>query len=152
MKSARKMVHSASLPAMLVNTEYFIDPFTVVRACWEISTRWRRSEKLVWQLILPDWICSSLSLCKLSLINLKKLHTKCGVNNSPLLLFRKFADFFHTLCVIFVLSDYRKCMDELRFSKKQQRTVGYSRVSSFFKFISYIFQREIDKYIQLERI
>ena len=30
--------------------------------------------------------------------------------------FRKF-DFFHTLHAIFVLSDYRKCMEELRFLK-----------------------------------
>ena len=33
--------------------------------------------------------------------------------------FRKF-DFFHTLHAIFVLSDYRKCMEELRFLKSNK--------------------------------
>ena len=73
------------------------------------------------QLILPNWIYSLLSLCILQLMNFKKLYVKCGVHSSPLSLFRKF-DVFHTLSLIFVLSDYRKCMEELRFSKKQQRT------------------------------
>ena len=42
-------------------------------------------------------------------------------------------------------------MDELRFSKKQQRTAMPPHlVCTFFKFISYIFQRKSDKYIQLE--
>jgi len=41
--------------------------------------------------------------------------------DSPLSLFRKF-DVLHTFSVIFVLSDYRKCTEELRFSKKQHRT------------------------------
>ena len=40
---------------------------------------------------------------------------------SPWSLFRKF-DVFRTFSVIFVLSDYRKCTEELRFSKKQHRT------------------------------
>ena len=40
---------------------------------------------------------------------------------SSLSLFRKF-DVFHTFSVIFVLSDYRKCTEELKFSKKQHRT------------------------------
>ena len=39
-------------------------------------------------------------------MNLKKLYTKCEVHSNPLLLFRQF-DFFHTLCVLFVLSDSR---------------------------------------------
>ena len=47
-------------------------------------------------------------------MNLKKLYTKCGVHSSPLSLFRKF-DVFHTFSVIFVLSNYRKCMEERRF-------------------------------------
>ena len=42
-------------------------------------------------------------------MNLKKLYTKGGEHSNPLSLFRNF-DFFHTLCVIFVLSDYRKFM------------------------------------------
>ena len=88
-------------------------------------------------------------------MNLKKLpvYVKCGVHSSPLSLFRKF-DVFHTLSLIFVLSDYRKCMEELRFSKKQQRTAICTPdlACSFFKLISYIFQRESDKYIQLARI
>ena len=54
-------------------------------------------------------------------MNLKKLYTKYGVHSRPLALFRKF-DVFYTFSVIFVLSDYRKCMEELKFSKKQQRT------------------------------
>ena len=40
---------------------------------------------------------------------------------SPLSLFKKF-DVFHTFSVILVLSDFRKCTEELRFSKKQHRT------------------------------
>ena len=40
---------------------------------------------------------------------------------SPLSLFRK-SDVFHTFSVIFVLSDYRKCTEELTFSKKQHRS------------------------------
>ena len=52
-------------------------------------------------------------------------------------LFRKL-DVFHTFSVICVLSDYRKCMEELRFSKKQQRTVmPPDLVCSFFKLISF---------------
>ena len=39
-------------------------------------------------------------------MNLKKLYTKCEVHSNPLLIFRQF-DFFHTLCVLFVLSDSR---------------------------------------------
>ena len=50
-------------------------------------------------------------------MKLKKLCTKYGVQSSPLLLFGKF-DVFHTLSLIVVLSVYRKCMEELRFSKK----------------------------------
>ena len=81
-------------------------------------------------------------------MNLKELYVKCGVHSSPLSLFRKF-DVFHTLSLIFVLSDYRKCMEELRFSKKQQRTAICTPdlACSFFKLISYIFQRESDKYV-----
>ena len=89
------------------------------------------------QLILPNWIYSSLSLCKLKLMNLKKLYTKCGEHSSPLSLFRKF-DFFHTLCVMFVLSDYRKCMEELMFTKSNKGLLCTPDVvCSFFKFISY---------------
>jgi len=66
-----------------------------------------------------DKMAGKSKVCKL--MNLKKLNTKYGVHSSPLLLFRKF-DVFHTLCVIFVLSDYRKCMEDVKFSKKQQRT------------------------------
>ena len=66
-------------------------------------------------------------------MNLKKLYTKCGEQSSPLSLFRKF-DFFHTLCVIFVLSDNRKCMEEFNFTKAQQRTASTpDLVCSFFK-------------------
>ena len=61
-------------------------------------------------------------------MNLKKLYTKYGEHSIPLSLFRKF-DFFQTLYVIFVLSDYRKCMGQLRFSKKQQRTAMHSRLA-----------------------
>ena len=66
---------------------------------------------------------------------------------SPLSLLRKF-DFFHSFCVIFVLLDYKKCMEELSFSKKEQRAAicTPNLVCSFFKLISYIFQRERDKY------
>ena len=46
---------------------------------------------------------------------------KALLAGSPWSLFRKF-DVFHTFSVIFVLSDYRKCTEELRFSKKQHRT------------------------------
>ena len=70
---------------------------------------------------------------------------------SPLSLFRK-SDVFHTFSVIFVLSDYRKCTEELRFSKKQRRTaqtalqiwctVSLSSLVTFFK----------GKCIQLARI
>ena len=35
------------------------------------------------QLILPNWIYSSLSLCKLKMMNSKKLYTKCEENSSP---------------------------------------------------------------------
>ena len=60
---------------------------------------------------------------------------------------------FSIHCVIFLLLDYRKCMEELRFSKKQQRTaMPPDLVCTFFKFIGYIFQRKSDKYIQLARI
>ena len=38
-------------------------------------------------------------------------------------------DVFQTFSVTFVLSDYRKCMEELRFSKKQQRPAIHSRFS-----------------------
>ena len=57
-----------------------------------------------------------------------ELYTKCGQHSSPLSLFRKF-HFFHTLCVVIVLSDYRKGMEELRFFKKQQRTAMHSKFS-----------------------
>ena len=49
------------------------------------------------QQILPNWIYLSLSLCKLKLMNLKKLYTKCGVHSSPLSLFRKFDSSMHFL-------------------------------------------------------
>ena len=47
------------------------------------------------QLILPNWIYSSLSVCKLFKTN-EQLCTKCGENSGPLSLFRIF-DFFHTI-------------------------------------------------------
>ena len=50
-------------------------------------------------------------------MNLKKVCTKCGVQSSPLSLFGKF-DVFRALSVIVLFSVYRKCMEELRFSKK----------------------------------
>ena len=84
-------------------------------------------------------------------MNLKKLYTKRGEHSSPLSLFRNVITSIQ--CAIFVLSDYRKSMEELRFSKKQQRTLCIpDLVCSFIKFISYIFQRESFKYIQLARI
>ena len=43
--------------------------------------------------------------------------------------FAAFYNVFHTCSVLFVLSDYRKCMEELRFSKMQQRTAVHSRFS-----------------------
>ena len=50
-------------------------------------------------------------------------------------------------------SDYRKCMEELRFLKSNKGLLCTpDLMCSFFKLISYIFQRETDKYIQLARI
>ena len=43
--------------------------------------------------------------------------------------FAVFYNVFHTCSVLFVLSDYRKCMEELRFSKMQPRTAVHSRFS-----------------------
>ena len=83
-------------------------------------------------------------------MNLKTLCTKCGEHSSPLSLFFGKFDFCDTVCIIFVLLDYRKSMEELRFSKKQQRTAMHSRlcVVSLCSSLSYIFQSESDKYIQ----
>ena len=54
-------------------------------------------------------------------MSLKKLHTKSGVRRSPLLLFRK-PEFFHTFSVIGQQKNYRKCFEDVEFSKKRQRT------------------------------
>ena len=51
------------------------------------------------QLILANWIYLSLSLWKIELGNLKKLHAKSGLHSSPLLVFRK-PVFFHSFSVI----------------------------------------------------
>ena len=75
--------------------------------------------------------------------------------------FAAFYNVFHTYSVLFVLSDHRKCMEELRFSKMQQflccqitenawEKLGYLKcnkgllctpdlVRSFFKLIIYNF-------------
>ena len=53
-------------------------------------------------------------------MSLKKLHTKCGVHSSPLLLFRK-PEFFHTFAAIRQHKNYRKCMEDVKFSKQRQR-------------------------------
>ena len=64
-------------------------------------------------------------------------------------IFRKF-DFFHTLRAIFVLSDYRKCMKELRFLKSNKGLlctdpdlqIDYRFTTcSFFKFFRVTFSK-----------
>ena len=57
-----------------------------------------------------------------------KPQTKSGVHSSPLLHFRK-PEFFHTFSVIPQHKKYRKYMEELRFSKKRQRTSGHPTFS-----------------------
>ena len=53
-----------------------------------------------------NWIYFlSLSLWKMWLMNLKKLHTKSGVHSSPSLLLRK-PEFFHTFSVILQHKNY----------------------------------------------
>ena len=57
-----------------------------------------------------------------------KPQTKSGVHSSPLLHFRK-PEFFHTFSVIPQHKKYRKCMEDVKFSKKRQRTSVHSTFS-----------------------
>ena len=69
-------------------------------------------------------------------MSLKKLHTKSGVLSSPLLHFRK-PEFFHTLSEIRQHKRYRKCVEDVKFSKKRQRTSAHSTSLMYkLKFIS----------------
>ena len=52
-------------------------------------------------------------------MSLKKPQTKSGVYISPLLHFRK-PEFFHTFSVIPQHKKYRKCMEDVKFSKKDK--------------------------------
>ena len=61
-------------------------------------------------------------------MNLTKLYTKCGEQIKAVLCrFLEKLCTLHTLCVIFVSSDNRKCMEELNFTKMQQWTAIHSR-------------------------
>ena len=73
-------------------------------------------------------------------MNLEKVYTKFGVQSSPLSLFRKF-DVFYTFSVIFVFSDYRKCIrKDSGFLKSNKGLLCTpDLVCSFFKLVSYIF-------------
>ena len=61
-------------------------------------------------------------------MSLKKLHTKSGMHSGPLLHFRK-PEFFHAFSVIRQHKKYRKCAEDVKFSKKRQRTSVHSTFS-----------------------
>ena len=85
-------------------------------------------------------------------MNLKKLYTKCGVHSSPLLLFRKF-DVFHTFSVFLCCRFMENVWKNSGFLKSNRGLLcSPDLVCSFFKLISYILQRESEKYVQLARI
>ena len=125
----------------------------LIVASWVIRARWWEIRRYILEFKAGCFFLIHI-FDSFSLKRVTDEFTKSVGQRNPWSVFRK-PLFFHTFSVIWILSNYRKCMGKPRFSKNWSQTSLHSRFSVFFLWTRNLLfskrEREIIKYMNSGR-